>query len=167
MLKNKYNKLPLYFLLLIFILPIFASSTLYFFRDKINFKTIEKGHLLAKPLAPQTLPFFQKNFLGKWQIIHLKEAPVNPSRKDTPDTLAKIHLALGKDRHRVGYQNITFSNIAFQSSTTNPLVFKKNNVVILDPKGWLIMYYDSLENPQDILKDLRRLLKYSHGNHQK
>lgn len=161
----RHNKLTIAFLVFVFVGPIVVAHALYHFRAHIHFNTLEKGQLFSPPLPTHTLPFFNTSFLGKWQLIHINNENCQPNCP-TPEILNRIHLALGKEKHRVTYRSVSLA----QNTTHNTILPASSHVLtpgsihIVDPKGWLIMYYPSPVDPQGILKDIKRLLRFSHGD---
>jgi len=153
-LKCKHNLWVLYFLIFLFVGPIIAAHLLYAFKDHFNFKTMHTGQLLSPAVSPDSLPFFKTSFLGKWQLLYLGHTHCEPECK-IPTVLDKIYLALGKEKHRVAYHSVPFQK------TSSPLT--PGSIIVLDPRGWLILQYPSNSDPKGIVKDIRRLLRVSHG----
>ncbi len=142
--KTKYHRLTPWLLLLVFVGPWLTAQIIYAKRDQLTFKTIETGTLLSPPREAKSLPYYDASWLGKWQLVYI-------DTKNKPEMLAmlkQLKEALGKEKHRVAYQMVTQDNAA---------------LLIIDPRGWLIMQYPANPNPIGVLKDLRRLLRYSHG----
>lgn len=151
---RKYRKLTVYSLVFIFLGPIVAAHLLYAFKDQIDFKTIQKGQLCTPAIPANELPFFDSTFLGKWQLIYISETNCGHNC-EVPVVLDRIHLALGKEKHRVEYRSV--------SREKAPLLLTERSIAVVDPKGWLIIYYPPTFPPPDIVKDIRRLLRVSHG----
>lgn len=151
----RHNKLTVAFLVLIFVGPIVVAHALYHFRTHIHFNTLEKGQLFSPPLPATSLPFFNASFLGKWQLIHISNENCQPDCQ-APEILDRIHRAIGKEKHRVEYRSVSL--LPESSSALTP-----GSINIIDPKGWLIMHYPSPVDPQGILKDIKRLLRFSHA----
>ncbi len=140
-------------LLLVFIGPWVTAHVVYALREQFSFNTVEKGELLSPPIQAQSLPFFDAAWLGKWQILYFTPAECDASCQTLMPKLKQLHRALAKDQHRVEYRSIQTSGTPLLNAT---------DIAIVDPNGWIMMRYSADIDPQLILKDLRRLLKYSH-----
>lgn len=152
-LKTRYNRLTPWLLLLVFIGPWVTAQIIYAKRDHLTFKTTQTGTLLSPPVQAQSLPFYDSTWLGKWQIVYMNTKQADMTTDIIP-MLKQLHLALGKDQHRVAYHII---------SAQNSSVLAPGEIAIIDPRGWLIMHYPPNPDPIGILKDIRKLLRYSHG----
>lgn len=147
--KTQYHRLTPWLLLLVFVGPWLTAQIIYAKRDQLTFKTVETGTLLSPPIEAKSLPYYDANWLGKWQLIYI-------GTDNKPEMLAmlkQLKEALGKEQHRVAYQIISAQSTAIQDAS----------LFIIDPRGWLILQYPANPNPIGVLKDLRRLLRYSHG----
>ncbi len=152
--KNKAAQRTAYLLVLVFLVPVLIAYTLYAYRDTLKLRTTENGTFLSPPVYAKQLPFFKSVFLGKWQLIYSMPHPCNSHCKTIVPKFEQIIAALGKDKSKVEYRSIASQDIS---------VLKKDYIAIIDPKGWLILYYPATTNPQAILKDIKRLLRYSHA----
>lgn len=152
-LSLKYNQLVLGSLLVVFIAPFVAAHLLYGMRNTFNFKTVEKGTFLSPPIPTNSFSCFDPAWLKKWQIIYVTSSSEPASYQTMMSQLKQIHSALGKDNHRVEYRSIPIQKTTLLDS---------EKIVIVDPRGWLIMYYAVNTDPQWVLKDMKRLLKYSY-----
>lgn len=152
MVKTRYNQLAPWLLLLVFVGPWLTAQIIYIKRDQLTFKTTETGTLLSPPVQAQSLPFYDSTWLGKWQIVYANTKQDNANTKIP--MLNQLHTALGKEKHRVAYQII---------SEQNSSVLAPGEIAIIDPHGWMMMQYPSNPDPIGILKDIRKLLQYSHG----
>lgn len=148
-----YKRLTPWLLLLVFIGPWVTAQIIYAKRDQLTFHTTETGTLLSPPVQAQSLPFYDSAWLEKWQIVYMSTEKTDKNTEIVP-MLKQLHLALGKDQHRIAYQII---------STQNSSVLEPGEIAIIDPRGWLMMRYPSNPDPIGILKDIRKLLRYSHG----
>lgn len=149
-----------YLLVLVFVGPLLAAQLLYAFRNHFTFNTLETGTLLSPPISAQTLPGFEKAFLGKWQLIYLKPQSCDLHCQNTSPPLEQIHRALGKEKNRVEYRSIAFQN---PSGAEKKPTLQSGDCILIDPAGWLMMQYSPEANPRGIVKDLRRLLSLSHA----
>lgn len=148
--KGSYTGLGL---LLIFLGPLFGAYCLFYFQDKIDFKSMCHGTLISPPLQSEILSLHEKKLLGKWQMVFVIPDICDDTCKQSQQMLHSIQLALGKEKSRVETRHIP---MAFA-----PMNFEKQGLFIIDPKGWVILHYPSLSNPKGVLKDMERLLRYS------
>lgn len=151
--------ITLLLLVLVFGLPLLGAHLLYAYRDKISFKTIEAGKLLSPPIDTKALPIFDHSFLGKWQLIYVSPTPCDANCQKVISGLNQIHLALGKEKNRVILHNLLVKDPKEKIAGT----LLQGDIAIIDPEGWLIMQYSSSGDPKGILRDLRQLLRLSHG----
>lgn len=165
-LKKKYHRLTPWLLLLVFFGPWLTAQVIYAKRDQLAFTTIETGTLVSPPIQAQSLPFYDSAWLGKWQIVYMG------TQNDHEDTdiipmLNQLHKALGKDKHRVAYQIIATKGASLQPPSAKEVfdrvLLAPGEIALIDPRGWLMMHYPANANPIGMLKDIRRLLRYSHG----
>lgn len=140
-------------LILLFALPLVAAYSLYFFRDNISLKTLQTGTLLSTPIQTKTFAFFDPTTMGKWQLIYVQPEACDEDCQNTLSKINRIHAALGKDRYRVLCRTV----LAADLPTLVP-----GELAIIDPQGWLILQYTVHNHPTGIIKDLQRLLKFSH-----
>jgi hypothetical protein len=140
-------------LILVFALPFVAAQSLYWFRDSISLKTLETGTLLTPPLQTQVFSFFDPNTRGKWQLIYIKPTVCDANCTLALSNLNRIHAALGKDRPRLVCRTLSQTDL----SSLSP-----GELAVIDPQGWLILQYAAHSRPMGIIKDLQRLLKFSH-----
>jgi len=140
-------------LMLLFALPLVAAQGLYWFRDSIPLKTLETGTLLTPPLQTNILSFFDPTTKGKWQLIYIKPAVCDANCTQALSDINRIHASLGKDRPRLVCHTL--------SQTDLPLL-SPGELAVIDPQGWLILQYAVHSRPMGIIKDLQRLLKFSH-----
>jgi hypothetical protein len=149
----QYRRLTPWLLCLVFFIPWVSAQIIYAMRDRLKFNTVQTGTFLSPPLQIQSLPLYNSAWLGKWQIVYIKTQDEQANTHMLP-ILKQLHLALGKEQHRVAYQMIP----APKSNVLMP-----GDIAIIDPRGWLILQYQNNANPIGILKDIRKLLRHSHG----
>ncbi len=154
-LKKKYHWLTPWLLLLVFFGPWLAAQLIYAKREQLTFQTLEKGILVSPAIPVQSLAFYDSAWLGKWQIIYM-DAQNLPIKTNIEPLLKQLHCALGKEKHRVSYQIITTKDTSLQ-------YLAPGEIALIDPHGWLMMRYLPNADPVDMLKDIRRLLRHSHG----
>ncbi len=151
---------PLYWLFLIFIGPILVAQITYLFHNHLSLNTTQAGILLRPPILAKDLGLDGDNFKDRWRFLYVKSSNCDKICLSQIELLNNIRIALGKDQNRVQLEYI--------SSLANPGFFTEGSVWILDPQGFLIMYYpantlDTAISAKGILEDTKRLLRYSHA----
>ena len=126
------------------------------------------NHCLRKKYHRLTPWLLLLVFFGHWlteQLIYM--APQNDHDTDVIPMLNQLHKALGKDKHRVAYQIIATKGALKQHPSAkevfNLVLLAPGEIALIDPRGWLMMHYPANPDPIGMLKDIRRLLRYSHG----
>lgn len=151
--SSHWNRFIPWVLILLFTLPFLGSYILYSLRHRFIFNTIETGQLLSPPIQTQNLTFFEPALLGKWQLVYLQPALCEKECESLISNLNKIYLSLGKESHRVKQRAVPAAQF--------PLL-QPGEIALIDPQGWLILHYAPSSDPKGILKDLQRLLRFSH-----
>ncbi len=134
--------------------------------------------------------FTLNRFHGKWLLFYLNTAPCRGVCKKQLQYLQQIQIALGKDRDRLqelyispvkkeleilrGHFRSRAPNLRFAfTKPSAQLAFfhavnsraQKNTqrprIYLVDPLGNIMMAYEADVAPQDILKDVKKLLKVS------
>jgi cytochrome oxidase Cu insertion factor (SCO1/SenC/PrrC family) len=146
-------------IILTFAAPMLIAHLALRFQDKIKQHTSEYGHLVL-PAHPIKLSNFESlvsnettNNKSSWQLVYV--APIKCDNKclQRKQELLKLHALLREDSSRVQLLSINNSKLAPFKNT--------GEILLIDPQGTYIMYYDTNAEPSVILKDLMRLLKYS------
>ena len=153
-LKTKQNKFVTFWLIVVFVLPVVGAHLLYLARNQFTFKTTQAGLLLSPPIKANSFPFFSDKFLGKWQLVYFNTSACDANCQNALSHLAKIHLALGKEKTHVEYRHIALSQ------KISPLA--EGEIAIIDPQGWIIMHYPAHFDLKGVLRDLRQLLRHTH-----
>jgi cytochrome oxidase Cu insertion factor (SCO1/SenC/PrrC family) len=130
-----------------------------------------------------------QNLQGKWLMVFISQKPCTLACQDNLYKMRQIRTALGKDRERVQRIIVTYPNeptptldelLKTQYSGTEHFSiarealaqFSKNNhlntiashqgaLYFVDPRGNMMMYYPANADPENILRDLKRLLATS------
>lgn len=142
---------PLYLLLLMFLSPMLAAFYVLYSRDPLSFNTVQHGTLIqpALKLRLDLKPH-------KWHVLYLSPSVCTAECQARQQTLAKLHIALGKDQDRVIFATHTNNEI--------DVAAPEESILVVDPLGFYIMHYSPETKLSGLLKDLKRLLKYSHAN---
>lgn len=110
-------------------------------------KLVETGQRIE-----QILPLPDQNTDQRgWQVVLLSNKACQNRCALWKNNLGQIKQALGKDRDRVNWRH------AINSSQQPPTTY----VWLADPLGNLVLRYSINQPPQDLLKDLKRLLRVS------
>ena len=123
---------------------------------------------------------------GKWNIVYLVSGACDRTCEDKLYEMRQLRLAMGRDAGRVqrvlviygdrptplsgtqmeNYQGQLLAHATEQMQTVfklteaeRPLDLRR--LYIIDPRGNLMMSYPDGTGPEGIIKDLKRLLKYS------
>ena len=155
--KHSPSKLTLWFLILVFTGPMIGARLLYAHQDKIRFKTTQNGILFSPPREAKELTT-DRAFEGKWQLIYLSPSACKTNCQTAIQELHHIHQALGKDQPRVILRIVPRQ--AVKQSLPD---LKSDEIIILDPKGWLVLKYSNEQDKKGILRDFRQLLRLSHA----
>lgn len=147
---NKYW--PLRFLLILFAIPAILACLTLANRDLLQSNALQHGILIQPTQQLQTTnPLFRRSY---WNVFYLQPEICDASCQADQQTLNKLHLALGAGQSRVVIKSIRAPDLNFAAPD--------RSILIVDPQGWYVMKYEQPENFSGVLKDLRRLLKYSH-----
>lgn len=147
-------------LCIVFVTPLLLGTSLYFFRDKLHFKSASKGELLTPLLAKEVLMFPVDEFLGKWQLVYFSPISCDKLCQNKVELLQNLQIALGKDQTRVVLRK---EPLLTQKVVPTTLPFIEGSIVIIDPQGWLVTHYSPANfHAKGLLEDLRRLLRYSY-----
>jgi hypothetical protein len=149
-------------LLGLFLLPVVIAGAILG-TNHVSFSTVQHGLLIddPRPIFFSALykldgtaidPVPTKN---KWNLIYVAPLTCNSDCQARKLVLSKLQLALGADQDRL----IISSSTSYQIIPTQA----DGNLLLLDPAGLYMMQYTKHSDAGKILKDIRRLLKYSHG----
>lgn len=147
------RRLPLYVLLGMFIIPFCAALVVLNLKEKPNFSTVEHGRLIHPPQKDNFIPNLSVN-KPKWHIVYISPTRCEDECILQKNKLSKLHIALGAEQSRV-----TIAHTQNQITSTE---YKVGSMLIVDPSGFSIMHYEPEDNLSGLLKDMKRLLKYSH-----
>ncbi len=148
------NYQPLGMILLIFLTPLLAAAYVLSHRAEFNFNNVQHGTLIQPARA---ITFTNLNITkNKWHVIYLAPDVCNADCANQKKILSNLHTALGANKDRVVFTTTT-------SNISSPLA-KDGSIVIINPLGLYIMHYPANSDPSGLLKDLKRLLKYSHAS---
>lgn len=142
---------PLAMIFSMFLAPVIGAMCILYFGDFSSARRIEHGTLI-QPAQQLTNSDFK---IHKWQIVYLKPKVCTTECENQQQALSKLHIALGADKDRVLVSTSDSARINIQE--------KDGSILIIDPLGFYIMHYAPGSKLNGLLKDLKRLLKYSHA----
>jgi hypothetical protein len=151
---------PLRFLLLLFLTPVIAALYLQTHGDLLSSNHVQHGTLI-EPVPLQFETLFDLNHEApisahnKWQLIYVMPEICDIDCQQQKQLLHNLHIALGADRERVIVAT-THKNLI------SPMQ-QEGSMLIVNPLGLNIMQYAPKTELSGLLKDLKRLLKYSHA----
>ncbi|MDB6097166.1 MAG: hypothetical protein JWM09_1444 [Francisellaceae bacterium] len=153
---------PLIFLLILFFIPWFSALGAYLYRNELNISIQAGGELLKSHHSIRNLKLYNhqnqllpiSSLIGKWQLLYIGyNYPHSPDAK-LITALNNLRLALGKNKQKLSIQTI------LPNANSNWL--KSDSIVVVDPMGFMILYYQSNTPHKVILKDLQKLMKLNH-----
>lgn len=134
-------------------------------------------------------PMSSDELLGKWWILYVGPSKCYQECQNILYNMRQIKVALGKNSNRVErifiphpqcpinvceqYLSEFYPDMLRVKLQTQPFeaLFKENSgynhneiigdIFIIDPQGNMMMHYSPEQDPQDILKDLKKLLRAS------
>lgn len=164
------NYLILIILAAIFIIPLVSAVLLYRSSLASHLGTSNYGELLSPPIPvenfilhpidedlsnpkhPLSQKDVQKDLYGKWGVVLISHNECSQDEcKARLHELRQMKKALGKDATRVV---ISLGTYKTESK-------KEGSLYIYDPHGNIILYYLDNITTQDLMKDLKKLLKIS------
>lgn len=174
-------------LLIIFIGPMIAAWSFYTSKAPVM-QTVNYGQLLTPPIQfnrfvlqdndQQAFP--KEILLGHWLLFYFTPGSCDTLCVQNLYTMRQVRLALGKDQERVQRLLITYpqadnpdldklidqqytgtlyalTTISFE----NIINKQQGGLFLMDPLGNVILYYPPNADPEEVLKDLTRLLRIS------
>ena len=166
-------------LLSIFILPI-AIGTLFFYLNPTYFSqnTVNYGELIRPVITTEKTDIEFKDdatFNGFWTLAYVSKTCDSFCEQAVAD-IKTIRTLINMDMRRIQRVLITENGSLPMSNDENLLIakvtneklaaklaeFPENSIFLIDPIGNFMLYYNSKDiNIKFVLKDLKRLLKYS------
>lgn len=147
---------PLVSIALMFLAPLIAAAITLQFSHKLNLPTKQHGAFIQ----PQQVDLINiayiagSDHVNKWQIVYIAPETCDENCLNEKRILHNLHVALGAQRDRVAI---------ISAQVTADIEHAPKDLIILNPQGLYIMRYNNLDQHTGLLKDIRRLLKYSHG----
>ena len=146
--------------------------------------------LPAGLLDAEGKPLSEKIPGGKWTLVYIGDAACAQACRDQLYRMHQVRLSMGENMRRVqslflgtgasdatalkqvqaDYPGVTVGMLSTGEVEALGPVFSvgglpmlsAGNVYLIDPRGYLMMYYRPDKDPRGMIQDLQRLLKYSH-----
>ncbi len=164
---------------LLFVLPLLLAVSL-FVADWRPGGSVNRGELIVPPMDAAGVELEAVNggekhrFAGRWTLLHtVKDACDTNCLRRLYDT-RQVRLAMGRDIDRVQrYLLVTDAHaladvdqaqhpdLVVLRAPSEDILSAEVGVRIVDPLGNIMMRYDPAQPADDVLKDLKRLLKLS------
>jgi hypothetical protein len=144
------------------VVPMFVAFAMYYTGALAPGNGVNQGELISKQtLAQWQLTFNSNNWeqTSQWQVLHTQ--PNNCDEKDCErwnSALPSVIKLLGKDSNRVVIYQVGNSASMLQTAKLQDL---GEAVWVVDPNGNLVLRYSPELTPEQLLKDLKKLLKVS------
>jgi cytochrome oxidase Cu insertion factor (SCO1/SenC/PrrC family) len=172
---------PFYALVALFALPVVAAWAMWFVPELRPDSQMQKGLLLDPPIGlerldlhtPAGVPIPTSRFERRWVLLTYGGQSCAGACRRRVEEMHKVRLALGKARQRVS-QLLVLESIdeapgmhaltaAFRDLTVarGRQRTDAGGVFIVDPFGDLILSYPPQAPPQDVLNDMKRLVRVS------
>ena len=184
---------PLFILLTVSILPIFAAYFMYYTGLGVPETTVNAGKLLPKAISVSNLieqEEYESLFkIKKWRMLVPVVSPCGELCQDNLYLTRQVHVRLGEKGLRVGriavnlggeegeqyltsladehpkLESVSADQNIWQqwvSQSNSELMLNSGNYYLLvDQEGNAMMAYDKTQTGNELLKDIKRALKYS------
>ncbi len=160
--SNHSNRVAFWSIWGIAVLPMLAAAFMYYSGALNPVNTVNQGELVEN----QTLTQWQLEYHNRawrptkqWQILHTQPNQCSSAYcKHWSDTLPSVIKLLGRDSDRVVLHQVGSVPTMLNSRKISQL---GEAVWIVDPLGNVVMRYAPKLAPEQLLKDLKKLLKIS------
>jgi len=166
-------------LLSIFILPI-AIGTLFFYLNPTYFSqnTVNYGELIRPVITTEKTDIeFEDDatLSGFWSLVYVSKGCDSICEKAVTD-IKTIRTLINMDMRRIqrvliteegslpmgNDENLLLAKVTNEKLAARLAEFPENSIFLIDPIGNFMLYYNSKDiKIKFVLKDLKRLLKYS------
>lgn len=172
--KKISNYTILLLLAVLFAAPGITAYFVYLHPDWLGASTVNKGQLIQ---PPPVLNAFEGT--PKWRMVFWSPSVCDKACMAQLDTLARARLALGRQLYNVDLwliladkasvlspeqemslkeKDIQVARLSSVTNETQAILSSDFRIFIANPEQYLILGYKDQANPEDIYKDLRRLL---------
>lgn len=137
------------------LVPLLAATASYFGGFAQPSGRTNQGALLPQGVELSSLQLMDEQGQpymanGRWRLLLLQSSRCQQLCRDWNRYLPNIHTAMGKDRDRLQWHRVMNEKVGFSDT-----------LILADPLGNLVTSYRLDQQPQAILKDLKRLLRVS------
>lgn len=173
----------------LFLLPIAISFALYYGRLWRPSGSVSQGELISPPRPLEAAGLRNPDgsassadlLLGKWSIVYVGDGACDEGCRTALVLGRQTRLALNNDMSRVQRVFLATGNccasgyfsreqpglIALDASAAQQLLaqfpaYRSNSLYLVDPHGNLMMRHDATHSSNDLLTDLKKLLRLSH-----
>lgn len=147
-------------LMILFLAPILVAMWLRFGANEWQPVTGNHGQLIQPPVSLRSLEKVEAQ-RGYWLIMQLQPRRCERACQVLTDALRRVQVALGKDSHRVHTLPVRVGSPLGQTLEAKASGVEPGTVLLVDPRGFLMMRYAFGFDPNGLLKDLERVLRYS------
>lgn len=173
---------------LIFFLPVAASWLIYYFTDIGKGDAASYGELISPPvmladreLAESAAGGIVHKLYGKWNLVYIPAGDCTQPCRARLGEMLELRTILGKDAARIqllvgiaetagmaesdtfagGYGDTRLLLFDYAADRAHQGLFEQENLYLIDPLGNMMMKYSATSSTEGIIRDLKRLLRYS------
>lgn len=157
--SRPHGRRTLVLITLLFMAPILLAMWLRFGAGDWQPATGNHGALIQPPVPAQALEEIAHGE-GYWLMLQLVPHSCTADCAALSDAMRRIRVALGADTHRVKWLRVAPGSSLRRVLEDNALTAQSGAVFLADPRGFLIMRYEPGFDPNGLLDDLERLLRY-------
>lgn len=177
--KQHTNRLSLIAILLVSVVPLILAILMYFMQWGVPSNRTNNGLLISPPAQWQDLNaqlMSEANYddsNANWTLLVQLNGACDEACNTNLYTLRQVHLALGKEAHRVKRSLIVSSQNGMEPIITeypnmqlvqvsNPEILSQGDgIYVVDPLGNIMMFYAFEQIGKPMLKDIKKLLRTS------
>lgn len=177
--KQHANRLSLIAILVVSVVPLILAILMYFMQWGVPTNRTNNGLLISPPgqwqdLNAQLMSEANYDDSGaNWTLLVQLDGACDESCNTNLHTLRQVHLALGKEAHRVkrslivatsdGMETITseYPNMQLVKITNADILSQGAGIYVVDPLGNIMMFYAFEQIGKPMLKDMKKLLRTS------
>ena len=177
--KQHANRLSLIAILVVSVVPLIVAIMMYFMQWGVPTNRTNNGLLISPPAQWQDLNAQLMSEAGyddsgaNWILLVQLDGSCDEACNTSLHTLRQVHLALGKEAHRVkrtlvvpaqgGEESITtqYPNMQLVQIINANILSQGAGIYVVDPIGNIMMFYAFEQIGKPMLKDLKKLLRTS------
>lgn len=147
------------------LVPVLIALTSYLTGVGVPEARINKGTLIPPGSSLEQWQIEEPSgqrwaYLGRWQLLLIKPESCDAACAAWLNTMPGLHQALGRDQGRVRWHVVSPAGEE-GDLVSERLPDTRDGIWVADPNGNLVLYYPFLQAPQDLLRDLRKVLRAS------